>query len=89
MRVVQLSGTAEGTIQDAAKRSEMKAYSCAISAEREHIEAASSGLASFGARVRSTIDQADELGDKGTADIFREISSSVDKYLWFVEAHLD
>ena len=28
------------------------------------------------------------LADKDTADIFTEISRGVDKYLWFVEAHL-
>ncbi|HZC01827.1 MAG TPA: DNA starvation/stationary phase protection protein Dps, partial [Gammaproteobacteria bacterium] len=28
------------------------------------------------------------LGDKDSADIFTEISRGVDKYLWFVEAHL-
>jgi DNA-binding ferritin-like protein len=34
------------------------------------------------------IDRADELGDKDTADLFTEVSRAVDKYLWFVEAHL-
>jgi starvation-inducible DNA-binding protein len=34
------------------------------------------------------IEQADVLGDKDTADICIEISRGVDKYLWFVEAHL-
>ena len=33
------------------------------------------------------IDQADDAGDKGTADLFTEISREIDKYLWFVEAH--
>lgn len=28
------------------------------------------------------------LADRDTADIFTEISRGVDKYLWFVEAHL-
>jgi len=34
------------------------------------------------------IEQADNSGDKDTADIFTEISRGVDKYLWLVEAHL-
>jgi starvation-inducible DNA-binding protein len=29
----------------------------------------------------------DEMGDKGTADLFTEISRSVDKDLWFGESH--
>ena len=35
----------------------------------------------------TTIEQADELDDADTADIFTEISRGIDKWLWFVEAH--
>jgi starvation-inducible DNA-binding protein len=87
-RVVQLGGTAEGTIQVAAKRTALQEYPLHIVGEREHVEALSSGLAAYGKSARRAIDQADELGDKDTADIFTEISRGVDKYLWFVEAHL-
>jgi starvation-inducible DNA-binding protein len=87
-RVVQLGGTAEGTIQVATIRSTLKEYPSTISAEREHLEALSSALAAYGKNARRAIDQSDELGDKDTADIFTEISRGVDKYLWFVEAHL-
>jgi starvation-inducible DNA-binding protein len=87
-RVVQLGGTAEGTIQNAAKRSTLKEYPLSISAERDHVETLSSALASYGKGARRAIDQTDELGDKDSADIFTEISRGVDKYLWFVEAHL-
>jgi starvation-inducible DNA-binding protein len=87
-RIVQLGGTAEGTIQNAAKRSMLKEYPLSISAERDHVETLSSALASYGKSARHAIDHTDELGDKDTADIFTEISRGVDKYLWFVEAHL-
>jgi starvation-inducible DNA-binding protein len=87
-RIVQLGGTAEGTIQVAAKHSTLKEYSISISAERDHVEALSSALAAYGKTVREAIDQSDKVGDKDTADIFTEISRGVDKYLWFVEAHL-
>jgi starvation-inducible DNA-binding protein len=55
---------------------------------RDHVEALSSALAAYGKGVRRAIDQTDELGYRDTADIFTEISRGVDKYLWFVEAHL-
>ena len=32
--------------------------------------------------------EADELGDLDTADLFTEVSRGMDKWLWFVEAHL-
>ena len=40
-----------------------------------------------GASARAGIDAATELGDADTADLFTEISRSVDKLLWKVEAH--
>jgi starvation-inducible DNA-binding protein len=45
-------------------------------------------VAAFGKAVRSAIDDTDELGDKDTADLFTGISRELDKYLWFLEAHL-
>lgn len=87
-RAVQLGGIAEGTIQAAAKRSALKEYPLHLSAERDHVEALSSALATFGKSVRQAIDRTGELGDQDTADLFTEISRGADKYLWFVEAHL-
>lgn len=87
-RVVQLGGTAEGTLQIAVKQSELAEYPLGISAERDHVQALSSALAAYGKSVRRAIDDTDQLGDKDSADIFTEISRGADKYLWFVEAHL-
>lgn len=87
-RAVQLGGLAEGTIQTAAQQSALAEYPVSISAERDHVEALSSALAAYGKSVRRAIDEADQLDDKDTADIFTEISRGADKHLWFVEAHL-
>ena len=87
-RVVQAGGTAEGTIQVATARTELKEYPLTLAEERDHVEAHSSALAAYGTSVRRAIEQTDVRGDRDTADIFTEISRGVDKYLWFVEAHL-
>ena len=87
-RAVQLGGKAEGTIQIAAQKTELKKYPLQISDEQDHVTALSAALAAYGKRVRHAIDQTDELGDRDTADIFTEISRGADKYLWFVESHL-
>jgi starvation-inducible DNA-binding protein len=70
-----------------AKRSTLPEYP-SVSVGRDHAEAVAAALAAFGKLARTGIDQADELGDKDTTDIFTEISRGIDKWLWFVEAHL-
>jgi starvation-inducible DNA-binding protein len=86
-RVVQLGGVAEGTIRVAAARSRLDEYPPAQADGATHIIAVSKGLAAFGSEVRLSIDEAAELEDAGTADLFTEISRGIDKWLWFVEAH--
>ena len=87
-RAVQLGGLAEGTARMAAKRSSLAEYPAMAVDGRSHVEALSSALAAFGAAARKGIDQANELGDLDPADLFTEISRGIDKWLWFVEAHL-
>jgi len=86
-RIIQLGGTAEGTVQATARRTSLKPYSLTIVSGDDHVEALSSSLADFGKKVRTAIDKTGKAGDADTADIFTEISRDVDKYLWFVEAH--
>jgi starvation-inducible DNA-binding protein len=87
-RVVQLGGVAEGTARMVDKRSSLSEYPANTVDGRSHVEALSSALAAFGKGARKAIDQANELGDLDTADLFTEISRGIDKWLWFVEAHL-
>ena len=70
-----------------AKRSRLQEYPLDIANGQAHVEAVSKALSAFGKETRKTIDQADELGDADTADIFTEVSRGIDKWLWFVEAH--
>lgn len=87
-RVVQLGGVAEGTARSVAERSTLPAYPSGVTSGEEHVDALSSALATFGAGTRRAIQQADELQDDDTADILTEVSRAIDKWLWFVEAHL-
>jgi starvation-inducible DNA-binding protein len=87
-RIAALGGVANGTTQAVALGTRLKAYPGDITAERQHVEAVADRLASFGKLVRAGIDASDEVGDKGTADLFTSISRRVDKDLWLVEAHL-
>lgn len=86
-RIAQFGGIAEGTIQVAANRTSLPDYPLILTTGREHVEALSRALATYGELIRTAIDQASELKDPATADIFTEISRGVDKNLWFIEAH--
>ena len=87
-RVVQLGGVAEGTARLIVKASKLPEYPATIAEGHQHVDALSTALAAYGKLARAAIDEANKLGDADTADIFTEISRGVDKWLWFVEAHL-
>ena len=86
-RITTLGGIAMGTVRLAANNSSLSEYPHEISDGTAHVDALSSALSDFGKKVRSDIDATEELGDKDTADLFTGVSRSVDKLLWFVEAH--
>ena len=44
--------------------------------------------AAYAKHLREAIELTDELGDADTADRYTEISRTIDKRLWFLEAHL-
>lgn len=87
-RVTTLGGTAMGTVRLAAQNSTLSEYPHEITDGASHVDALSTALADFGKVVRKGIDEATDLGDMDTADIFTEISREIDKQLWFVEAHI-
>lgn len=86
-RAVQLGGVAEGMVKTVAQRSTLPAFPPG-GAWETHVNAMAGALAHFGKSVRTDIAVADELGDADTADLLTEISRGVDKWLWFVEAHV-
>jgi starvation-inducible DNA-binding protein len=86
-RAVQLGGTAHGTIRMAAARSSLREYPASALDGPAHVAALSDAFAVTGKGIRAAIDTAAELRDADTADLFTEISRSLDKLLWFIEAH--
>ena len=86
-RITQLGGTARGTVQEVMRETSLKPYPTDIYAIADHLKALIDRYAGFANAVRQNIDDTDEAGDAGTADLFTEISRGVDKQLWFLEAH--
>jgi starvation-inducible DNA-binding protein len=88
-RATALGGLATGTVRMAAGASSLEEYPLDAIAGKDTVEVVADRLATYGAAVRSAADEAEsELGDLDTQDLFIEISRSIDKHLWFVEAHL-
>lgn len=87
-RITALGGIALGTVQAAVRASSLQPYPEDLSEGTAHLEALSERLADFGKKARAAIAESDDLGDADTADLFTGVSRDVDKYLWFLEAHL-
>ena len=86
-RVVQLGGVALGTVQEVGKASQLSPYPTNIHKITEHLEALITRYGAVANNIRQAIDEADEAGDAGTADILTQVSRDLDKALWFLEAH--
>ena len=87
-RVTALGGFANGTARMAAANSTLPEFPTDITDSMDYVGAVASRLAAFSNSARTAIDRTDKLGDANTADLFTEISRCADKYLYFLEAHL-
>jgi starvation-inducible DNA-binding protein len=87
-RVTALGGFATGTVRMAAAGSALPEFPTDIADSIDYVRAVASRLAAFTNSAREAIDATDKLGDANTADLFTEISRCADKYLYFLEAHL-
>jgi starvation-inducible DNA-binding protein len=87
-RVTALGGVAMGTVRIAASQSVLPEYPFDVVDGKDHVMALADRMAPYAKVVRAAINQATELEDADTADLYTEISRTIDKYLWFLEAHL-
>jgi len=81
-RVVTLGVAAEGTTRQSAAASTIGEYDLAAVDGLDHVRALAGQVAKLAASIRGAIQQSAELGDPTTADLFTEISRSLDKDLW-------
>jgi starvation-inducible DNA-binding protein len=87
-RVTTLGGYATGTARMAAEASSLPEYPVEAVSGRQHLEALIERFAHYVGRVRSAIEESDEIGDPSTADLYTQLSRVVDQRLWFLEAHV-
>jgi starvation-inducible DNA-binding protein len=87
-RVTTLGGTALGTARMAGASSRLPEYAADVFQGEESLNALIERYAALAATTRAAIDEADGLGDVDTADLLTGVSRTLDKSLWFLEAHL-
>lgn len=87
-RVAALGGYATGTVRMAAASSTLPEFPTNITAGMDYVKAVVERVSAFSNSAREASDQTAKLGDANTADLFTEISRCADKYLYFLEAHL-
>jgi len=86
-RITALGGLADGSVE-ALTKSVLPDHPTTAVDWKTHVSSLADELRSYGKLIRQNINHADELDDKGTADLFTDIVRAVDKHLWFVEAHV-
>ena len=84
-RIVQFGGVAEGTARAVTDRTSLDGYRLAAADGKGHIDALSATLTDFGRHLRYASEQAAELQEADTADLFTQIARGIDKWLWFVK----
>ena len=86
-RAVQMGGTALGTPEIVVGETAFDEYPLDISATDEHLRELLTRYAQVANSVRADIDA--ERADAATIDILTSAVEDLDKYVWFMEAHLD
>ena len=87
-RITALAGKAMGTVRIAASDSILPEYSLDLVDGMDHVEALAERLAQYGKHLRDAIKQTAELDEQDTNDLYIQVSRTIDKRLWFLEAHL-
>jgi starvation-inducible DNA-binding protein len=87
-RATALGGLAMGTVRMAAQATRLDSYPADVVDSMDTVEVVADRMAQLAASTRAAADQAEEVQDMDTNDLFIEVSRDVDKWLWFLEAHV-
>jgi starvation-inducible DNA-binding protein len=87
-RATSLGGAATGTARMAASATRLKEFSKGPVGSMESVRMLVDRYAAAAKSTREAIDEAEEAKDQGTMDLFVDVSRDLDKFLWFLEAHI-
>lgn len=88
-RITALDGVAVGTARAAAAASRLPEMPLGALNSLDSVDLMVSRYKQLASSVREAIDTADGLGDMATADLFTGMVRDLDKWTWFLQAHLE
>jgi starvation-inducible DNA-binding protein len=87
-RITAIGGVANGTIREAAAKSSLNEADLSAIDGPAMIKFLVHNFGHYANGLRNAVDEADELEDPITADLFTQLTREADKDLWFLEAHI-
>ena len=87
-RATALGGVAAGTARMAAGSTRLPEFPDSAVDGMASVKAVVERYANLAASTRAAIDEADDCGDADTADLFTQFSRDLDKWVYFLESHL-
>ena len=87
-RITALGGVANGTIREAAAKSSLPEADLTAADGPAMIKILVHNVGHYTNALRSAIQEADDLDDAVTVDLFTSVTREMDKDLWFIEAHI-
>jgi len=87
-RATALGGMALGTSRIVSESSQLESYPLTVGDGMETILVPANRMAQVAANIRGAASRAEQLADRDTNDLFIEVSRDLDKWLWFLEGHL-
>jgi starvation-inducible DNA-binding protein len=85
---VTLGGVANGTVREAAAKSGLKEADLSASDGEAQLKWLVNNVAHHANALREAVQEAGDLRDDITVDLFTQLTRELDKDLWFLEAHL-
>ncbi|HUL35981.1 MAG TPA: DNA starvation/stationary phase protection protein Dps [Candidatus Eisenbacteria bacterium] len=87
-RIAAIGGVANGTVREASAKSSIQEADLAAVDGPEMVKFLVHNVGFFTNALRTAVQEADDLDDAITVDLFTTMTREMDKDLWFLEAHI-
>ena len=87
-RTAALGAPVRGRLSDAARHTRLKEFPDGVEQGMDVVRVLADSVGAFANSVREGISTAEDHDDMVSADMLTGIAASLDKHLWFLEAHL-